>query len=226
MNEYKVTVPFGPLIYKADISGDFQNFLIDGLSSSRMGEDARRHLAGNIEGQRRAYTYDEDKFVNFIDPHIVNYLVEKHNRHNVIKDTCSKPTMEWNHEYSKIAYDLDKGPWINFQNSNEFNPLHNHAGIISAVIFIDIPEEISKERKESTFNAKVNGCLEFVYMNQHIILNPKSATLLLFPAYLWHTVYPYHSDVERITMSFNVHNLTIDDYPVPGNDDIIFYQDT
>jgi len=226
MNEYKVTVPFGPLIYKADISGDFQNFLIDGLSSSRMGEDARRHLAGNIEGQRRAYTYDEDKFVNFIDPHIVNYLVEKHNRHNVIKDTCSKPTMEWNHEYSKIAYDLDRGPWINFQNSNEFNPMHNHAGIISAVIFIDIPEEISKERKESTFNAKVNGCLEFVYMNQHIILNPKSATLLLFPAYLWHTVYPYHSDVERITMSFNVHNLTIDDYPVPGNDDIIFYQDT
>ena len=226
MSYYNTSCPFGPLIYKANISGDFQNFLVDGLSASRMGDDARKRLVGNIEGQRRALNYDEDKFVKFVDPHVVNYLVEKHNRHNVIKDTCSKPTIEWNYECSRIAYDLDKGPWINFQNSNEFNPLHNHAGIISAVIFIDIPEEISKERKESTYNAKVNGCLEFVYMNQHIILNPESATLLLFPAYLWHTVYPYHSDVERITMSFNVHNLTIDDYPVPGNDDIIFYQDT
>ena len=226
MSDYNTSCPFGPLIYKADISGDFQNFLVDGLSASRMGDDARKHLVGNIQGQRRALNYDEDKFVKFVDPHVINYLLEKHKRHNTIKDTCSKPTIEWNYKSSKIAYDLDKGPWINFQNPSEFNPLHNHAGIISAVIFIDIPEEISKERKESTYNAKVNGCLEFVYMNQHIILNPESATLLLFPAYLWHTVYPYHSDVERITMSFNVHNLTIDDYPVPGNDDIIFYQDT
>ena len=63
MSDYNTSCPFGPLIYKANISGDFQNFLVDGLSASRMGDDARKRLVGNIEGQRRALNYDEDKFV-------------------------------------------------------------------------------------------------------------------------------------------------------------------
>ena len=36
---------------------------------------------------------------------------------------------------------------------------------------------------------------------------PKTGELYLFPATLRHTVYPFTSDVERITMSFNVHNI-------------------
>ena len=35
--------------------------------------------------------------------------------------------------------------WVNFQQKYEFNPLHNHTGIISFVIWIKIPYDIKDE---------------------------------------------------------------------------------
>ena len=32
-----------------------------------------------------------------------------------------------------------KSVWVNFQKKYEFNPLHDHTGIISFVIWIDVP---------------------------------------------------------------------------------------
>ena len=35
--------------------------------------------------------------------------------------------------------------------------------------------------------------------------------MYMFPSYLWHIVYPYKSDVERISMSFNLTEVSIDE---------------
>ena len=222
MNDYKVTFPFGPLIYTTDISGEFHQFLLDGLEDCRKAQDARGRVGGNINQQRYA-PYEPQKFTKFLDPHIVNYLTEKHKRINQINEICNKEIEEWDHKKSEITYDLGEGPWVNFQKKGEFNPIHNHGGIVSAVIFIKIPKELKDERDSSTYTAKASGCLEFLYMGQHIVVKPKEAMMFLFPAYLQHAVYPYHSDVERVSMSFNFDEIVIDDFPVPGNDDIIFY---
>ena len=150
-------------------------------------------------------------------------MEEKNNRHNNIKDICNDKLVQWDAKKSTIKYNLGQGPWVNFQKKGEFNPIHNHGGIVSAVIFIKIPKELKDERDSSTYTAKASGCLEFLYMGQHIVVKPKEAMMFLFPAYLQHAVYPYHSDVERVSMSFNFDEVVIDDFPVPGNDDIIFY---
>ena len=220
--DFTVNCPFGPLIYTADISGDFHKFLVDGLEDCRKAQDARQRLVGNIDQQRFA-PYNPQKFTKFLDPHIVNYMEEKNNRHNNIKDICNDKLVQWDAKKSTIKYNLGQGPWVNFQKKGEFNPIHNHGGIISAVIFIKIPKELKDERDSSTYTAKASGCLEFLYMGQHIVVKPKEAMMFLFPAYLQHAVYPYHSDVERVSMSFNFDEIVIDDFPVPGNDDIIFY---
>ena len=220
--DFSVNCPFGPLIYTADISGDFHKFLVDGLEDCRKAQDARERLVGNIDQQRFA-SYDPNKFIKFVDPHLVNYLQQKNDRHNSIKDICFDKRLNWDATKSKIRYNLGGGPWVNFQKKGEFNPIHNHGGIASAVIFIKIPEELKEERDASTYTAKASGCLEFLYMGQHIVVKPKEAMMFLFPAYLQHAVYPYHSDVERVSMSFNFDEIVIDDFPVPGNDDIIFY---
>ena len=220
--DFAVNCPFGPLIYTADISGDFHKFLVDGLEDCRKAQDARQRLVGNIDQQRFA-SYDPNKFIKFVDPHLVNYLQQKNDRHNSIKDICFDKKLNWDATKSKISYNLGGGPWVNFQKKGEFNPIHNHGGIASAVIFIKIPEELKVERDSSTYTAKASGCLEFLYMGQHIVVKPKEAMLYLFPAYLQHAVYPYHSDVERISMSFNFDEVDIDGFPVAGNDDIIFY---
>ena len=220
--DFAVNCPFGPLIYTADISGDFHKFLVDGLEDCRKAQDARQRLVGNIDQQRFA-PYNPQKFTKFLDPHIVNYMEEKNNRHNNIKDICNDKLVQWDAKKSTIKYNLGQGPWVNFQKKGEFNPIHNHGGIVSAVIFIKIPKELKDERDSSTYTAKASGCLEFLYMGQHIVVKPKEAMMFLFPAYLQHAVYPYHSDVERVSMSFNFDEIVIDDFPVPGNDDIIFY---
>ena len=36
---------------------------------------------------------------------------------------------------------------------------------------------------------------------------PKTGDIFIFPAELKHTVYPFTSDVERVTMSFNVFDI-------------------
>ena len=223
MSDCNVIAPFGPLIYTTDISEEFHQFLLDGLDDCRKAQDARNRLVVNIDKQRFA-PYDPTKFTKFLDPHLINYLNEKHKRHNRIKDVCNDKQVEWDAYKSVVRYNLGRGPWVNFQQKGEFNPLHNHGGIVSAVLFIKIPHELDEERKNCNYTAKASGCLEFVHSNQHIVVKPREATLYLFPAYLQHAVYPYHSDVERISMSFNFDEVVIDDFPIPGpNDDPTFY---
>ena len=105
--------------------------------------------------------------------------------------------------------------WVNFQKKYEFNPVHNHSGIYSFVIWIDIPYSIEEEKQSvSSKDSKCNfpGHFEFVYtdilgrMNTFQIPADKSSnyTMLLFPSQLGHTVYPFFtSDEYRVTISGN-----------------------
>jgi len=212
---YDACKPFGPLIYKADIRGEFHDFLLNGLDDAKDSSSMKSYLVGNIENQKSAAPYDHSKFIKFLHPHIENYIQEKYNSVIEIRKLCLdavKPT--WNSKKHHITYDLYTGPWVNFQQKHEFNPLHKHSGSISSIIFIDIPEEIEQERNDSDFTLRAAGCLEFVHINQHHIVKPKSGYMYLFPANLWHQVYPYKSDVERVTMSFNLFDVRIDGQPV------------
>ncbi|SVB62012.1 uncharacterized protein METZ01_LOCUS214866, partial [marine metagenome] len=59
-------------------------------------------------------------------------------------------------------------------------------------------------------NMTCRGQIEFIYSNDQLGSNgthkiiPKTGDILLFDARLKHCVYPFTSDVERISMSFNV----------------------
>ena len=126
----------------------------------------------------------------------------------------------YNPKNSKISYNLMQGPWINFSKKGEFNPMHNHSGKISAIIFIDVPDELEQERDKSSYSMKSSASLEFIFGNQHTIINPKTGMMYLFPSHLWHLVYPFNSDVERISMSFNVDNLFVDDKRIEMDYDV------
>lgn len=105
--------------------------------------------------------------------------------------------------------------WVNFQNKFEFNPIHNHSGFLSFVIWIDIPFLINNELKQphsQNSNAKVAGNFSFIYND--ILGNVRHFPIaadknynngfLLFPAELQHAVYPFFtSDEQRISVSGN-----------------------
>ena len=106
--------------------------------------------------------------------------------------------------------------WVNYQKQNEFNPLHDHSGIFSFIIWMKIPtkhEEQNKNPLASGSNSKKISVVEFLYSNilgEHetygFEMNPVlEGTMLFFPSKLRHCVYPfYNCDEDRISVSGNI----------------------
>ena len=106
--------------------------------------------------------------------------------------------------------------WVNFQKKHEFNPIHNHDGIFSFIIFLQIPylrEEQKRISPGRNSNLECAGFVEFMYSgflgNIETVQFPVDKTweqkMLIFPAKLFHCVYPFYgTDDYRITMSGNV----------------------
>ena len=108
---------------------------------------------------------------------------------------------------------LDKS-WINFQKKHEFNPLHDHQGVFSFIIFMQIPYKLKEELKVyADANGQYTSCLSFIFTDTNGSVVDKLCyvdesylyKMLIFPAKLKHMVYPFYtSDKERITVSGNI----------------------
>lgn len=161
-------------------------------SHERWGEG----LVGNMEKQ-----YKLTRSVSVLEP--------------FLNDMCKEYTSYWNWFHKEEDFKLDQ-LWINFQQKNEFNPVHHHSGTFSFVCWLKIPYHLNDELnaphvKDS--NAKVASTFQFVYTN---ILGRVSIDtayvdqdwekkIILFPASLSHCVHPFStSDGYRISISGNL----------------------
>ena len=106
--------------------------------------------------------------------------------------------------------------WVNFQKENEFNPIHNHGGIFSFVVWVKIPTDW-REQHALPFSANSNvpctSDFQFQYTtmlgdhghHNYFLDKSSEGCMLFFPAKLTHTVYPfYNCDKERISISGNI----------------------
>jgi len=209
--DYDIREPFGPAIYKSSLTKSEVDFLNEVATITREKNISRgNNLAGNIQQQLTSEIEDKDYFLNIIGKHITRYAQHNLNKYN--KDLFSKEYKE----ISGVDFLLaEPGPWINYQRQYEFNPIHSHTGVISAIIYINIPEEIAQEKESIPIdsNTRCPGELGFIHADDGSINNvhitPVTGDIYLFPANLNHTVYPFHTDVERISMSFNIADLTV-----------------
>ena len=106
--------------------------------------------------------------------------------------------------------------WVNFQKKYEFNPIHNHSGLFSFIIFLKIPYDYEEEARawnKHTSVGNVASCLQFLYIDSlgqiqvHTLPVDKSfeGKILYFSSKQNHCVYPFYtSDDERITVSGNI----------------------
>ena len=133
------------------------------------------------------------------------------------KEIFKESTASYSQSISKndLPYGLDR-LWVNFQKQHEFNPMHNHSGVYSFVVFMKIPTDW-REQHEIPFVKESNSPrasdFEFVYIDimgkispYHYKLDSSSeGTMLFFPAEMMHQVYPfYNCEEERITISGNI----------------------
>jgi len=163
-------------------------------------------LAGNISSSLVLNDTDNWFFVNTCIPIIKKYI-----------EFFKKSTAFNSQPISKndLPYGLDRF-WVNFQKQHEFNPMHNHSGVYSFVVFMKIPT-VWKEQCEIPFvkesNAPKASAFEFVYTDimgsirqyAYCLDSSFEGIMLFFPAEMMHQVYPfYNCEEERITISGNI----------------------
>jgi len=158
-------------------------------------------LAGHIE---KEYSYSN--WPDYID----NFIL-KHTNENILKEY-----------YNKLKFVSIKKPlylkslWVNLQKKHEFNPIHDHIGVYSFIIFLKIPYDLENENKVFPKNSDIEPStskLSFLLTdNLGDIVEIKISVdksfenkMIMFPSKMKHLVYPFYtSDDLRMTVSGNV----------------------
>lgn len=104
--------------------------------------------------------------------------------------------------------------WVNFQKKYEFNPLHDHSGTFSFVIWMKVPYHYKDEQKSPlALNSKGSDSVgNFAFISEdmtqyNINMEPDiEGCIAIFPSSLHHMVYPFYtSDEERVSISGNIY---------------------
>ena len=137
---------------------------------------------------------------------------------------------DWDN-FSKYHIEVEEGKplpefemnrfWVNYMKQHEFNPIHDHSGLYSFVVFMKIPTHW-KEQHALPFSANSNGpcASDFAFVcsdkgseeikTDNFLLSPEDeGRMLFFPSTLQHQVYPFYgTDEERITINGTIHLMT------------------
>jgi hypothetical protein len=157
---------------------------------------ANRTLAGQIE---KEYELEKSK------PQIIPYLEEMGREYQ----------KNWDY-YQGQDLKVDS-LWVNLQQKTEYNPLHNHDGILSYVAWLDIPykyeNEINLKQSRESRTQECVASFQFIYnsvigkiVNQiYNVENGWEGRIVMFPADLLHIVYPFYtSDGYRVSIAGNL----------------------
>jgi uncharacterized protein (TIGR02466 family) len=185
---------WGPYLYKTTFPKQYCEELLE--KGKKTKQQANKDLAGHIEKENY---FDENDRLWFKEKskHYFDSYIDT-SRH-FYGERISK-----SFEHKKL--------WINFMKKGEFNPMHVHNDDLSFVIFLQVPEELKKENEkyEGTDKSVGPGGLIFLWgeSNERFTTQqkffPKEGDFFIFPSRLRHMVYPFKSDVERISVSGNI----------------------
>ena len=167
-------------------------------------ENYNKSLAGNID--ESCILKDKD---NWFFKNVLLKCLNEYINTFTLKGTVPN-SLTKNCEF--VLHDM----WVNFQKKYEFNPIHNHGGVFSFVIWMYIPSSYKKECKLKFVkhaNYKPVATFQFVTVNilgqtitHEYNLEPEDeGTMLFFPSQQNHQVYPFYtSNKKRITISGNI----------------------
>ena len=188
---------WGPCLVKTKITEEWRQLFLSEARASK--KDFESRLAGMLK--RQVEFRDSSLFDKFFSDMFKMY---------------DHALQDWTGDRNIIAgggemYNLES-LWANFQGPGDFNPPHSHGGALSWVIYLQIPDELIKENKQYKGTSAGPGGITFTYGDgpREVITYqtylPHTGDMYIFPAWLQHWVYPFKSDVERISVSGNVTN--------------------
>jgi hypothetical protein len=190
---YHYQSEFNDKIYMSNI----ENLAIKDLCLNDFSTNFNSELAGDIGDEFRV---NNPEAIRAVELELTHHLQKALNLK--VGDLSVK-------DPNKPGYDL----WVNYQKQYEFNPSHNHAGEFSFVIYASIPEEIRNEHKNAHGNTKTRGLIQFnsERTSETVLLNPSENNILIFKSDHKHQVYPFYSDLTRISIAGNIHTIWIEE---------------
>ena len=167
------------------------------------GEKINDRLAGNIDSSYEIY----DKGGWFTENVLLECGIKYEKNYGNI---WSKVPITGSHPFTLSSM------WVNYQKQYEFNPLHDHTGVFSFVIWMQIPTDYEDQKqisiaKDSNVDVVSNFVLNYHntlgMIAQHVYAMSKEmeGTMLFFPSQLMHSVYPFFNcNKDRISISGNI----------------------
>ena len=208
----KILYPFSPPIFQSFVDSKFTKELIEeGRKLTKEEDDHNFRLAGNLK-YGRSYHYKEDYLLK-VEPYLKTYVERFFNglySQFGPNNKMVQSLLEVQHDRGQLKQGnvrLDT-LWINFSQKHDFNPPHTHRGILSFVIFCQVPKEIFEVQADS--NTQRAGELHFAYgepisklQGCEYPVKPFETLMFIFPNELRHHVPSYWVDAERISVSGN-----------------------
>ena len=101
--------------------------------------------------------------------------------------------------------------WVTDSEENDYNPTHSHFGLMSGVIYLKIPPQVSEVNEEGSFNfhhaddgfIDLNP-LQSIRPKGYDMVIPQAGKFIIFPAWLKHSVSPFFGPGIRRAASFNI----------------------
>ena len=180
----------GPLIFQTKLNETEVSNVLK-LCKKDKSLDARKKLVGSIDHEYDIK--DLNKLTSILKPYL-NAFLDAHKR--------------WYASEKSIHMSMG---WVNYMTAGDFNPMHIHSDCdFSSVLFLKVPKNLEKEQKEAVvaFGSQA-GCLNFFIHSptkgyipgfNH---NPKPGDFFIFPSTLNHSVNPFKSKGERISVACN-----------------------
>ena len=196
MTDEKIEIlrPMGPTIGKTVLSEELVTFLNESMTDELA--DYSNSLVGKVK--------QELEFSNDITQTVLNELSNRVAAYH-LNHQAAPPN-------AKVIVEAISG-WYVRQFQNDYNPLHVHSkGTMSCVGYLKLPDGIEKEFEDDGHDHHPsNGMIEFAYGNAGVSystptyrVKPKVGDFYVFPASLWHTVYPFRTPGERRSFSMNL----------------------
>jgi len=204
-----IITPFGPPVWSGKLDPRIVKEVQACIETQRTAtdDDVGSQLAGRVESQRTI----EDLVSDGVKDHILTHAIKWANSAGM---DMQKSEVEIN------------GLWVNYQQQFEYNPIHSHDGMFSFVFYtkntIAYEDAINNQFDSGRNNA---GGMMNNALAGHIILHygetqfmnwsqfshyPQEGDILIFPAWLNHSVHPFFTEGERISVAGNIHQKVME----------------
>ena len=199
--EEEYIAPFGPVMGYKKMSKKFLKKM-NGFMNPDL-EDWSDQLVGKVKQELKFNKEAEQLWLDEFSTFIARF-------HNYVEHRHSFGTSKLDSDKFNFGIQVVSG-WYVRQFENEYNPLHIHTGSrMSCVGYLSLPDGIEKEWEEDyKDHHPANGHIQFAhgtpsgYNQTNFMVKPQVGDFYIFPAELFHCVYPFKTKGERRSFSVN-----------------------